>query len=172
MTTMTSPLTGKSHIVSRVFDAPRDLVWKVCTEPEHIAKWFAPAGATTIVKKMEFRPGGVCHYCQRSAQGEVWGKATYQEIQPKDRFVLIQSFSDAEGNIATHPMAPTWPREVHSVNTFEDLGGGKTRYAVEWTPYNATVEEVGTFDAARAGMNEGWGGTFDKLTAYLAGLQG
>lgn len=176
MATSTQPTAagtiGKSHTVSRVFDAPRDLVWKAHTEPDHMARWFGPEGTECEVKKLELRVGGVFHYRLHGADGyEVWGKAVYREITPKDRMVFIQSFSDANEGITSHSMSPTWPREVHSTVTFEDLGNNKTRLSVEWAPFNATPEEQATFDATRMGVDEGWKGTFDKLAELLRSEQ-
>lgn len=169
---MATDALGKSHVVSRVFDAPRDLVWKVHTEAAHVAQWFGPEGTTCEVKKFELRIGGVCHYHLIGQGGyEVWGKAIYKEITPKDRMVFIQSFSDEHEAITSHPMSPTWPREIHSTVTFEDLGNNKTRLSVEWVPINATPEELATFDATRMGVDQGWKGTFDKLDEYLATLR-
>lgn len=169
METTTQPTIGASRTFSRDFDAPRDLVWKVNTEAEHMAKWFAPAGFDAFVKTMDFRPGGMCHYGQRSPQGfTMWGRVVYKEIQPKDRIVQIQSFSDEDGGITAPPMMPVWPQEMLSTITFTDLGGDRTRMAVEWAPYNATPEQQRVFEEAMAGMQQGWGGTFDKLAGYLA----
>ena len=161
---MTAP-----HIVTRLFNAPRELVWKANTEPDRMSKWFAPAGADAGVKQMELRVGGVCHYYQRAADGsnEVWGLMTFVEVDPLERLVYRQSFSDAEGNITAHPMAPTWPRKMNSKVTFEDLGNNTTRMTVEWTPFEASEEEVAMFESARAGMDQGWKGTLDKLEEYL-----
>lgn len=174
MTTTTQPMNPttavKPHIVSREFDAPRDLVWKVNTEAEHMAKWFAPEGMNGFVKSMDFRVGGVFHYAQRTPDGSMtmWGKATYKEISPKDRLVILQSFSDENGGIGTHPMAPTWPKVMHSTFTFEDLGNNRTRLTVTWLPAEgSSAEELAMFDGARAGMDAGWKGTFDKLEAYI-----
>jgi uncharacterized protein YndB with AHSA1/START domain len=64
-------------------------------------------------------------------------------------------------------MAPTWPLEMLSIFTFEDLPGGKTRFTVRWSPYNATDEERKTFDTGHDSMRQGWGGTLDKLEAYV-----
>ncbi len=70
---------GAPFTVSRVFEAPRELVWKCNAEPDRMAQWSSPEGFTTEVKRMEFRPGGVYHYCQRSPEGmEMWGKLTYR----------------------------------------------------------------------------------------------
>jgi uncharacterized protein YndB with AHSA1/START domain len=178
MTTATRPVkpnaATKPHVVSRVFDAPRELVWKVSTDPEHMSKWFAPEGMNGFYKTMDFRVGGTYHYGQRSDDGKMtmWGKVTYVEITPMDRIVYLQSFSDENGGIGTHPMAPTWPKVMYSVNTFEDLGNGRTRLTVNWTPAEgSTPEELAMFENARAGMDQGWKGTLDKLEAYLKTVQ-
>ena len=64
-------------------------------------------------------------------------------------------------------MAPTWPLEMLSIFTFEDVPGGKTKFTVRWSPHNATDEERKTFDAGHDSMRQGWGGTLDKLEAYV-----
>lgn len=169
-TTSTRSSAVKLYTISREFDAPRSLVWRVNTEPEHMAKWFAPEGMNGFVKQLDFRVGGVFHYAQRTPDGSMtmWGKAIYQEISPMDRIVILQSFSDEQGGISTHPMAPTWPKVMHSTFLFEDLGNDRTRLTVEWAPAEgSTPEEIATFDAARPSMDQGWGGTFAKLTAYI-----
>jgi uncharacterized protein YndB with AHSA1/START domain len=163
----------KPHIITREFNAPRDLVWSVNTDPDHMSKWFAPAGMTGFHTQMDFRVGGTYHYGQRSDDGQltVWGKVTYQEITPKDRIVFLQSFSDEQGGIATHPLAPTWPKVMHSTYTFEDLGSNRTRLTIAWTPVEgSSAEELAMFDGARAGMDGGWKGTLDNLEHYLSNV--
>ena len=68
-------------------------------------------------------------------------------------------------------MAPTWPLEMYSVFTFEELPGGKTKFTVTWRPHNATAEEQATFDAGHDSMRGGWGGTMDQFAVYLAKAQ-
>ena len=60
-------------------------------------------------------------------------------------------------------MAPSWPLQLLSTFTFEDVPGGKTKFTVRWTPFNPTEEERTTFDAGHASMTGGWSGTMDKL---------
>lgn len=169
-----NPTTAvKPYVVSREFDAPRDLLWKVNTDPEHMARWFAPEGLTGMVKSMDFRVGGVFHYAQLTPDGKPasWGRGVYKEISPKDRLVVLQSFSDENGGIAAHPMAPTWPKVMHSTFTFTDLGNGRSKLTVEWLPGDeSSAEEMAMFDGARAGMDGGWKGTFDQLALYLKHL--
>jgi uncharacterized protein YndB with AHSA1/START domain len=64
-------------------------------------------------------------------------------------------------------MSPTWPLEMLSTFTFEDVGG-KTKVTIRWAPHNATDDERKTFDSSHDSMRQGWGGTMDQLEAYLA----
>jgi uncharacterized protein YndB with AHSA1/START domain len=158
----------KPFVISRVFDAPRNRVWKAWTEVEQLKQWFSPQGFTVIAAKMDFRPGGSYHYGMRAPTGqEMWGKWVFREITEPERLVLVNSFSDAAGGMTRHPMAPTWPREMLSTTKFTE-SGGKTTLTLEWLPINATPEEIATFEAGRAGMTQGWTGTMDQFTAYLA----
>ena len=160
---------SKDFVISRVFDAPRDLVWKALTEPERMRHWWGPKGFKVIAANMDLRPGGTYHYGLESPDGKaMWGKFVYREITPTERMVFINSFSDEAGGITRHPMAPTWPLEMLSTFTFEELPGGKTKFTVRWAAYNASEEEQKTFDTSHDGMNQGWGGTLEQLTAYLA----
>jgi len=158
----------EDFVISRVLDAPRELVWKCFTDPKHMNQWWGPKGATVTVSKMALRPGGTFHYRMETVDGtEIWGKMLYREITPRDRIVFINSFSDEAGGTTHHPMAPTWPLEMLTTFTFEDQPGGKTRFTVRWSPHNATDEEIKTFDAGRDSMRQGWGGTLDKLEEYV-----
>jgi uncharacterized protein YndB with AHSA1/START domain len=97
----------------------------------------------------------------------MWGKWIFREVAAPARLVLISSFSDAQGGITSHPLAPTWPRETLSTTTFTEQDG-KTVVEIRWQVWNGSEEEHRTFDAAHAGMTQGWTGTFEQLAAYLA----
>ena len=104
---------SEPFVISRVFNAPRERVWQAWTEVERLKQWFSPKGFTVIAAKMDFRPGGFYHYGMRTPNGqEMWGKWVFREIVAPERIVLVNSFSDAAGNLTRHPMAPTWPREM------------------------------------------------------------
>jgi uncharacterized protein YndB with AHSA1/START domain len=158
----------KLFLISGVFAAPRDRVWKPWTERDELMKWFGPKGFTMTIAELDFRPGGVFHYCLRAPDGkEMWGKFVYREIVAPERIVLVNSFSDEKGGLTRHPMAPAWPLEMLSTTTLVDEGG-KTKLIIEWSPLNPTEEERKMFDSAHDGMRQGWSGTFEQLTAYLA----
>ena len=90
-----------------------------------------------------------------------------REIVEPEPIVWVNSFSDENGNLSRHPFSPTWPLEMLTTTTFVEEKG-KTTVTVRWIPINATPEERKTFDASREGMRQGWTGTFDQLSQYLA----
>ncbi len=162
----------KPFSYSRRFNAPRSLVWEVHTKPEHISQWFGPAGTQVKKFEMNFFAGGMNHYCiVVPVDVEMWGRQIYQEISPQERIVHIQSFSNAEGGITAHPMAPTWPKEMLATTSFEDDGDG-TLVTVTWLPYQSDDEGNATFDQARDSMSGGFGGMFDNLQKYIADVSG
>jgi uncharacterized protein YndB with AHSA1/START domain len=164
---------GPDFVTSRVFDAPRDLVWKAFTESERMKEWWGPKGFTVIASKMDLRPGGIYHYGMKAPDGAaMWGKFVFREIVPRQRMVFINSFSDEACGITRHPMSATWPLELLSTFTFEDEPGGKTKVTIRWSPYNASEDEQKTFDTSHDSMRQGWGGTMDQFAEYLARVQG
>src|SRR4051812_20264057 len=159
METMTATATATAtrsadFVISRVFDAPRELLWKCVTDPERMKQWWGPKGFTVLVSKMDLRPGGTYLYGMRTPDGkDMWGRMVYREIVPPEKIVFINSFSDENGGLTRHPISPTWPIELLSVFTFEEQPGGKTKFTVRWSPYNPTAEEQATFDNGHASMN-------------------
>ncbi len=159
---------GREILASRVFDAPRELVWKAFTESERLMRWWGPKGFTMQVAKLDLRPGGVFHYCMRSPDGrDMWGKFVYREIVAPERIVFVNSFSDEVGSRVRHPMSPTWPLEVLNTMTLSEHDG-RTTLTIRGAPINATDEERKTFQAGRESMKQGFTGTFDQLADYLA----
>ena len=160
-------------IISRLFNAPRAKVFAAWTQIGHLAKWFGPKGVSITASTLDLCPGGTFHYCMKTPDGhEMWGLWQFLEVQPPERLVLVSSFSDKDGGLTRHPTSATWPLKTLSTTTFADQGG-ETLLTVEWLPHDtATEEERQTFDGARAGMMQGWGGTMEQLEAWLAAEQG
>jgi uncharacterized protein YndB with AHSA1/START domain len=159
---------AEDFVMSRVFDVPRNLLWKCFTEPERMKQWWGPKGFKVLSAKMDLRPGGSYHYGMQSPDGHaMWGKFVFREVVPQERLVFINSFSDEKGGITRHPGNENWPLELLSSFTFEDMPGSKTKFTVRWAPHNANEEERKTFDTNRDSMRQGWGGTMDQLEAYL-----
>jgi uncharacterized protein YndB with AHSA1/START domain len=164
-----SAAEGQEFIISRVFDAPRDLVFRAFTEPERMKHWWGPKGFVVVKLEMDLRPGGIQHYGLRGPDGAIiWGKSVYREIVAPQRIVLINSFSDEAGNIAHHPMSPTWPLEMLSTFLFDEVEKTRTKLTVKWSPHNSDEAGRATFAAGHASMKQGWTGTLDQLAAYLA----
>ncbi len=161
---------GGEFVISRVFDAPRTLVWKAWTERERLMQWFGPKGFTMRVATLDLRPGGVFHYCLRSPDGhDMWGKFVYREIVAPERIVWVNSFSDEKGGLTRHPLSEkTWPLEMFSTTTLTEHDS-KTTVTVRWSPLTATEAERKTFDTNHESMRMGWTGTMDQLAEYLGG---
>ncbi len=86
-------------VVTRVFDAPRELVWKAWTEPKYVMQWWGPTGFSAPVCQMDFRVGGKSLFCMKSPDGqEFWNACEYHEIVPHEKIVSSMYFSDAAGN--------------------------------------------------------------------------
>jgi uncharacterized protein YndB with AHSA1/START domain len=171
MTTKSNSVTESAvqeFVISRSFNVPRDRMWSAWTERERLMQWFGPKGFKMPAAKLDFRPGGMLHYCLESADGtEMWGKFVYREIVKPERLVFVNSFSDEDGNITRHPFSPTWPLEMLSTITFTEEKG-RTTVTIYWVPLNPTESERKTFEGARDGMKQGWSGTFEQLAEYLA----
>jgi uncharacterized protein YndB with AHSA1/START domain len=160
--------TNPQFSISRVFDAPREVIWKAFTERERLMQWWGPKGFTMEVAKLDLRPGGVFLYGMRSPGGqEMWGKFVYREIVPPERLVFVVSFTDEAGNLKRHPMSATWPLEVLSTMTLAERDG-KTTLTMSGVAINASEEERKTFEGGMDSMRQGFTGTFDQLAEYLA----
>jgi uncharacterized protein YndB with AHSA1/START domain len=160
-------LLDGEFVLSRLLDAPRERVFRAWTEPERMAKWFAPKGLSGAVGTMDLRPGGVYHYGMSLPDGKkMWGKWTFREVAAPERLVFVQSFSDENQGVTRHPMSVNWPLETLSTILFDDMGG-KTLLTIKWSALKPTEIERKTFAEGHAGMNQGWGGTMEQLVAFL-----
>ena len=166
---MTSNTVNETErmVATRVFDAPRELVWKAWTEPQYVMEWWGPKGFTAPVCKMDFRVGGKFLCCMRSPDGqEFWNGGDYREIVPHEKIVISMFFADAEGNKvdgAHYGIEHEAIEDAFDVITFEDLGNGQTRLTFTG---NETAE-----DAKKSGQAEGWNEILEKFAAVVAGLK-
>jgi uncharacterized protein YndB with AHSA1/START domain len=158
----------KAFVITRTFDAPRDLVFRAWTESDRLAHWFGPKGFTMLSSTLDLRPGGVYHYGMRSPDGAVmWGRWVFREVVPPERLTFAFFFSDEAGGVTRHPFAPEWPAEVLSTVSFTEHDG-KTTLTMHGVPVNATAAEQHAFTAGHDSMQQGWTGTLDALATYLA----
>lgn len=158
-------VTGQFTIF-RLVDAPRERVWRAWTDPKEMGVWFGPKGSETTYSDLDFRVGGAYHYAMKTGGVELWGLMNYLEIQKPEKLVYVQQFSDKDRRLGIHPMAPTWPKKTHTTVLFQDFGP-KTLISLYWLPIEAGEAELQTFRDNMAGMGQGWGGSFDRLDAFL-----
>lgn len=155
--------------ISRSFPVSQVRLFDACTRIEDMKQWFAPPGMTTIKAEQDFRAGGTYHYGMATPDGhEMWGLVTYKEITPHSRLVYLQSFSDKDGGVTAHPMAPTWPKQMVTVFEFIPESTNQTKLKINWIYTGADDAEGNTFRAAHDGMTGGWNGTLDSLQKFLA----
>ena len=153
-------------VVTRIFDAPRELVWKAWTEPKYVQQWWGPKGFTAPVCQMDFRVGGKSLLCMKSPDGqEFWNAIEYHEIVPPEKIVSLMYFSDSKGNKIEPAELGIEHEAIEGacdVTLFEDLGDGRTK-----------LTQIGNepMESAReSGQVEGWNQILDKIAAVVAEL--
>jgi uncharacterized protein YndB with AHSA1/START domain len=159
--------THGTFVITRTFEAPLGVVWKAWSEADQLGAWWGPKGCTIEVASFEFRPGGFFHYAMHYPKSQMWGRFLYREIAPSRRIVWINSFSNAGCGITRAPFHPQIPLEIVNDVTFAEKAGNTT-VSLSARPHGATEDEVKTFEAMFAGMEQGYGGTFDQLAQVLA----
>ncbi len=143
--------TERELVITRIFDAPRSLVFKAWTDPEHMVKWLGPRGFTNTLLQHELRPGGAYRIYMRDSQGgDHWQQGVYREIVEPERIVRSFVWANEKGE-------STRPETVLTL-TFEDLDG-KTRLTLRQTLFESVT--------ARDLHQGGWNSSLDRLEEYL-----
>ena len=142
-------------VITRVFDAPRELVWKAWTEPERMARWWGPRGFTTPVCELDVRPGGAIRIVMHGPDGaEHPMTGVFREIVKPERLVFFSAALDEEGK-------PLF--EGTNTVTFSEQGG-KTTLTMVARVIKSTPKAARNLD----GMEIGWTQSLERLTEYLA----
>ncbi|MBI4067209.1 SRPBCC domain-containing protein [Candidatus Gottesmanbacteria bacterium] len=158
--------------ITRVFDAPRELVWKAWTNPEMAKKWWGPKDFTAPSIKIDLREGGKYIFAMQGPKGSEWDKVIYsageyKEIIPNEKLVVTDYFSDENGNKmkpTDFGQDPNFPEETTVTVLFESIANGKTKLSIIY-PKPETEEQ---FQAMlKSGMTEGWNSSLDKLAESL-----
>ena len=158
-----------TYVLERVFDAPRELVWKTWTDPELLPRWYGPR-VETIVHRLDLKPGGLWLGEMRWAGMSNYQRVQYTEVTPPERLVWLHSVSDADWNIISNPMMANWPRVLLTTVTFQE-NGGQTTVRLTWVPHEASEAEIACFAAAMDGMDKGWAAGMELLADLLTELQ-
>lgn len=138
-------------LIERVFNAPRELVFRAWTDPDHVAKWFGPRDYPATQVSVDVRPGGSWRGCLRSPEtgAELWVGGVYREIVPPGRLVFTFAWEEeGERGLETLVTISLTERD------------GKTHMALRQVPFQSVSE--------RDGHRGGWTSTFDRLDDLLA----
>lgn len=149
-------------LITRIFSAPRELVWKAWTEPERVMRWWGPKYFTSPICKMDFRVGGSYHFCMQSPEGEdFWSTGVYLETIPLEKIVCTDSFADENGNVVPatyYDMEEDFPLELELTITFEDHNGNTKMILRHIGIPEGITQEL---------TKQGWNESFDKLAEIL-----
>jgi uncharacterized protein YndB with AHSA1/START domain len=116
-----APIAERELVLTRVIDAPRKKLFRTWTEPELLKQWFAPLPYTTPAAELDVRPGGSSLVVMRGPDGQDMPmRGVYLDVVPNERLVFTDAFTKA--------WEPTEKAFMTAIVTFEDLGGGRTRY--------------------------------------------
>jgi uncharacterized protein YndB with AHSA1/START domain len=152
--TFTFP-SDREIVMMRVFDLPRELVFKACTDPNLIPQWWGPKSLTTTVDKMDVRPGGIWRFVQRGPDGNEYAfNGAYREVVPPKRLVDTFEFEGMPGHVIL---------ETSMLEEFE----GKTKLTVT-DLFQSVEDRDGMFNS---GMKEGATESMDRLEELLKRLQ-
>ena len=153
-------------VITRVFDAPRELVWKAWTDPKYVKQWWGPKEWTVTSCEMDFRVGGGFLICMRGPEGQELGNGgEYHEIVLHVKIVFSVYFADSEGNRIEPEQIGIEHEAIEGALDqvlFEDIGNGQTKLTyIGNEPMQSAIE---------SGQLEGWNDVLDKLAAAVAGL--
>lgn len=158
------------YILNRVFDAPREMVWRAWTDPDLLSRWYGP-GADTIIHEFDLKPGGMWLNEMKWGDRSHFQKVVFQDVMRPERMVWHHySSTDSDWNSTPNPMMADWPRLLLTTVTFADKGE-KTDVRLTQIPLEATDAEIACFAGAMAGMDKGWGGGYAIMDELFAELQ-
>lgn len=156
-------------MLTRVFDAPRELVFEAWTRAEHFARWFGPNDFVMPECEIDARPGGVIRF-RMGHEGEAyWHAGVFREVTVPERLVFTLRFVDEAGEPVPHPTLSDWPVEAEFITTvtFAERDGG-TEMVLRQVIAPADAAERAVFDVERPLARQGWIESFERLDAVLA----
>jgi uncharacterized protein YndB with AHSA1/START domain len=142
--------------ISRVFDAPRELVWRAMTDPKHVVNWWGPTGFTTTIEVMEVRAGGVWRHVMRGPDGTDYpNNSLFKEVVAPERLV----YSNSDGKEGGIYFVATW--------SFDTLEANKTKLTIHMVFPTAEARD---FVVKEYGAIEGGKQTLGRLAGYLPSM--
>ncbi|BAY30202.1 hypothetical protein NIES2107_20460 [Nostoc carneum NIES-2107] len=156
----TSTQSEREIIITRIFNAPRELVFQAWTDPKHIVQWWGPKGFTTRVTELDLRPGGQSRYVMVGPDGTEYPvKGVFYEIVPPERIVSSDEFDEGFEKVINADL----PQGIVMTVMFEDLEG-KTKMTLQIR--HATESDRRKHE--EMGVVAGWNSSFDCLDEFLA----
>lgn len=151
-------------VITRIFNAPKELVWKAWSEPEHFKKWWGPKEYTCPDAEINFRVGGKFLASMMDDKGKkIWSVGIYTEITPKDKIVFTDCFANEKGEVVSGEEygMPGVPLEMQVTVLLKDIEG-KTEM---------TIIHLGLPGEHMTGANTGWNTSIDKMGELLTQMQ-
>ena len=157
-------------VITREFNAPRQLVFDAWTQVKHLNKWMFPMpGCSCEFASAKITNGGSSLHKITMPNGhEMWLYTKYEEVKPPEKLVFLQYMSNENGEILPMAHIPNWPKDMLATVLFEEAPDNKTKLTFLWEPRNPTTEEIEAFEATRADHGGGWGAGMEQLDIYLS----
>lgn len=159
-------------VITREFDAPRQLVFDAWTQVKHLNNWMFPMpGCSCEFVSAEIEnEGSSLHKITMPNGHEMWLYTKYEEVLPPEKLVFLQYMSNENGEIVPMAHIPNWPRDMLATLLFEEVSETKTKLTFLWEPRNPTSQEVEAFESTRSDHGKGWGAGMEQLDLYLSSL--
>lgn len=159
---------AEQFFIARTFDAAIERVYEMWTNPDHLAQWLPPTGATMRFLRAEPRRGATSFYAMTMANGTVvYGRLSYLALERPGRIVYTQQFCDERERVIGAPFFAHWPRTMLTTVELVPEAPDRTRVSLRWEPQEASAADIAAFVEQRGGMTMGWTGSFDKLQALI-----
>ncbi|MBX3424827.1 MAG: SRPBCC domain-containing protein [Pirellulales bacterium] len=164
-TSRTEPADPLAIVITRVFSAPRALVWQALTQPEHVAAWWGPRGFTATVEKLDLRPGGEWRYVMHSPDGKHFpATGVFSDVVPPERYTTSDDFDDEFRQVHGGDL----PGTIVTTYALDDLGDGLTKLTI--TMVHESLEDRAKH--LRLGVEGGWNSSLDCLAEHVAAMAG
>ncbi len=157
------------YVLDRIFDAPREMVWRAWTDPELVKRWYGP-GIETIIHGFDLRAGGAWLNEMKWGGNSDFSKMVFQEVADDSKLVWHHSSTDAQWNVIANPMMPDWPQVLLTTVLFEDRQD-KTFVRLSQIPIGASDAEIACFTSTMSGMDNGWGKGYTIIDEMLTEMR-
>ena len=146
-------------VLTREINAPREILYKCWTTPEHLVHWFVPKPHKVTACELDVRPGGKCNTTFEVDGTEMPNNGVYLEVIPNEKLVFTDTYTEG--------WKPNPEPFMTAILTFEDIGNGRTRYTAIARHRSKETAET----HKQMGFYDGWGTVVTQLEEYAQGLK-